>query len=225
VLGPEYIHGASAAVVEGRMRGDDPLPVFRKAMRWSLVWVCAWSIGLASAQDLAHPLPIDDHYGGDHGMRGAHRLTAGIGHIHVSRGQVEGQTQWLAMGSWTLNYDHWITDRWAAGLQNDMILETFVVEHGDDELLERSYPVAVVPVAMYKPGKRFTFVAGAGAEVSHGHSIGLTRLGTEYGVHLPRNYEVGLALVWDNKWSYYNSWGITLCVSRIWPERDSLTEH
>lgn len=177
-----------------------------------LAWIpCA-------AQDSGHPLPIDDHYGGDHGMRGGHRLTVGLGHTHVSRGQVEGQTRWLAMGSWTLNYDHWITDTWAAGLQNDMVLETFVVEHGNNEVLERAYPISIVPVALFKPGKRFTFLSGVGTEVAHGHAIGLTRLGMEYGVHLPRNYEVGVAAVWDNKWNYYNSWGLTLCVSRIWPK-------
>jgi hypothetical protein len=154
-----------------------------------------------------------------HGMKGASRLTLGLGHTHISEGKVDGKTQWLAAASWSVNYDYWLSDKWAIGLQNDVILETFIIEDHHEELIERSYPWAVVPVAMYKPGKHFTFIGGIGAEFSKGHTLTMTRLGVEYGVHLPKNWEVGAALVWDGKWNYYNSWGIAFTVSKIWPKK------
>jgi hypothetical protein len=141
-----------------------------------------------------------------------------LGHTHVSEGKIDGKTEWLALPSWTLNYDYWISDKLAIGLQNDIILESFFIEHGNEELLERSYPIASVPVVLYKASNRLIVVAGVGAEFTKESTLTMTRLGLEYGFHLPNNWEVGTALVWDNKWNYYNSWGIALTFSKIWPK-------
>lgn len=153
-----------------------------------------------------------------HSMKGASRLTLGLGHTHVSKGKEEsgGKTQWLALASWSINYDYWLSDKWALGLQNDIILESFVIEDNHNELIERKTPIAVVPVAIYKPGKHLSLLGGVGGEFSHGHNLTMTRLGAEYGFHLPGNWEVGTALVWDGKWNYYNSWGLAFTVSKIW---------
>jgi hypothetical protein len=152
-----------------------------------------------------------------HGLKGSHRLTIGLGHTHVSEGKVDGKTQWLVMPSWSLNYDYWVSDKWAIGLQNDLILESFIIENNEEELIERARPLAVVPVALFKPGKNFTLLGGVGAEIAKGHTLATTRFGMEYGFHLPNNWEVGAAMVWDNKWNYYNSWGLAFTVSKIWP--------
>ena len=45
------------------------------------------------------------------GNEGASRLTLGLGHTHVSEGKIDGKTEWLALPSWTLNYDYWISDK------------------------------------------------------------------------------------------------------------------
>ena len=150
-----------------------------------------------------------------HGMKGSHRITLGLGHTHISEGEVDGNREWLVVPSWSFNYDYWLSDNWAIGLQNDLVLETFVIEHGNQELLERSYPWTVVPVAIYKPGKRWGFIGGIGAEYAKEQTLTLTRLGVEYGVHLPHGWEVGAAAVWDGKWNYYNSWGLAFTVSKI----------
>jgi hypothetical protein len=154
-----------------------------------------------------------------HGNKGASRLTLGLGHSHVSEGKVDGDTKWLALASWSLNYDYWFSDKLAIGLQNDFILESYFIEHGDEELLERSYPFASVPVLLFKPGKRLILIAGVGAEFVKESTLMMTRLGAEYGFHLPGNWEIGAALVWDAKWNYYNSWGLAFTVSKIWPKK------
>ncbi len=147
--------------------------------------------------------------------KGTSRLTLGLGHTHLSEGKIEGKTEWLALPSWTLNYDYWFANKWAIGLQNDLILESFFIEDGNNELLERSYPIASVPVLLYKPGKGLIFLAGVGAEFTHEKTLTLTRLGLEYGFHLPNKWEAGVALIWDNKWNYYNSWGLAITVSKL----------
>jgi hypothetical protein len=165
-----------------------------------------------------HDAPISSHSRA-HGMKGSHRLTLGLGHAHLSQGKVEGRTQWLPVASWSLNYDYWLSDKWAIGLQNDWILETFVVEHGDGKELERKNPLVIVPVGMYKFAPRWSAVAGAGVEYSEGHSLGLTRVGVEYGWHLPKNWEAGVAVVWDNRWGYFNAWVLSFTFSKIWPKK------
>jgi hypothetical protein len=155
-----------------------------------------------------------------HGMKGSHRLTLGLGHAHTSQGEVDGETQWLALPSWSLNYDYWFSDRWAAGLQNDLILESFFIIHGDDEELERTKPLAVVPVALFKASEHFTLLGGVGVEFAHEKNLTLTRIGAEYGWHLPKNWEVGITTVWDGKWGYYNSWGLAFTASKIFPKKN-----
>ncbi len=154
-----------------------------------------------------------------HGMKGSHRLTLGLGHTQVSEGKVDGKTKWLSIASWSFNYDYWLSEKWAIGLQNDLLLETFIIENHEQEFIERSYPLAMVPVAIFKPGKHWSFIGGVGAEFSKGHTLTMTRLGAEYGFHLPKNWEVGAAVVWDGKWNYYNSWGIAFTCSKIWPAK------
>ncbi|TAF74091.1 MAG: hypothetical protein EAZ58_00140 [Flavobacterium sp.] len=178
-------------------------------MRKLLFYLLLWLTSAVSC--LAQEAAMNDH----HGLQGAHRLTVGLGHTHISEGRVDGKTKWLALASWTLNYDYWVTNKWAIGLQNDLVLESFKIEHGGQEILERSYPLAIVPVAIYKPGKHLAITAGVGTEIAHQKNLTLTRIGLEYGFHLPKNWEVGAALVWDNKWNYYNSWGLGLTFSKI----------
>lgn len=153
-----------------------------------------------------------------HSMKGANRLSIGLGHTSISKGEREGKTQWIATASWSLNYDYWLSDRWAIGLQNDIILETFIIEDHKNEFIERKYPVSIVPVALYKPGEHLSIIGGVGVEFSEGHNLALTRIGLEYGFHVHKNWEVGACLLWDNKWDYYNSWAIAFTVSRLWPK-------
>ncbi len=152
--------------------------------------------------------------------KGLNRITLGLGHTHISEGKIDGKTKWLALASWSLNYDHWFSEKVAFGLQNDIVLESFIIEHGDEELLERSYPVSSVPVFLYRPGKKLVIIGGIGAEISQGNTLTMTRLGLEYGFHLSPDWEVGVTALWDGKWNYYNSWGLGFTLSRVWRKKN-----
>jgi hypothetical protein len=110
-----------------------------------------------------------------------------------------------------------VSENWAVGLQNDIILEDFKIEDAESEIIERKRPIAMVPAVIYKPGKHFSFIGGVGMEYASGKTLGLTRLGVEYGFHIPNYWEVGVAVVRDNKWRYYNTWGFAFTFSKIWP--------
>jgi hypothetical protein len=180
-----------------------------KIFLFLLFAISFYSTKAQQTSDTSHQLPA---------LKGSHRVTLGLGHTHLSQGEIEGSTVWLPIASWTLNYDYWLSDKWAIGLQNDLILETFIVKHDGDQELERKNPWAMVPVAIYKFGNHFSAIGGVGAEFSEGHTLALTRIGFEYGWHLPNHFEAGIAAVWDNKWGYYNSWGLAFTFSKIWPK-------
>lgn len=150
-----------------------------------------------------------------HSMQGTHRITLGLGHTNVSEGKINDKTEWLSMPSWSLNYDYWISNKVAIGLQNDIIVESFKIADHEEEEIERHYPLTTVPVVIYKPWKNFSFVGGVGAEFAEAHTLWLTRLGAEFGVHIPGDWEAGAALVWDGKWNYYNSYALAFTFSKL----------
>lgn len=177
--------------------------------------LCILLAAPASGQVQEAPAGAEHAEEGHHSIAGRHRITLGLGHTHVSQGQIEGDTEWLVAASWALNYDYWLTERWGLGIQNEILLEQFLVEHGEEELLERENPVSVIPTVLYKPLPWLVLLAGVGREFASEEDLTLTRLGAEAGWHVSPDWEVGTALVWDNKWSYYNSWGLSFGISRF----------
>lgn len=145
-----------------------------------------------------------------------HRISLGLGHTHIPSSElVEGRNK-LAFASWTLDYDFHFNERWAVGLQTDLILESFIVKRFNQEEIERDYPFSVSPVALFKPFERWSFIAGIGAEFAPGETLGFTRLGVEYGIEISEHWEFGITFLWDAKWEYYNSWGLAIMISRLW---------
>jgi hypothetical protein len=138
-----------------------------------------------------------------------------LGHTHVFQGRLPGEPDFRILASWALSYDYWLTDRWAIGLQNDMIVEEFVIEHGGDEILERNRPIAVIPSVLYKPLEWLTLIAGLGREFAPEENLTLTRFGAEVGWHVGSDWEVGAGLVWDAKWDFYDSIGLDFTISRF----------
>jgi hypothetical protein len=160
-----------------------------------------------------------------HDMKGAHRLSIGLGHAHVTEGTIEEETGWLAAPSWALDYDYWISNKWAIGLHNEILIESFAIEgKEEEEVIERKYPVAIIPVGIWKPWKGLSLLAGVGVELAEGHNFTVVRLGVEYGFHLPRNFEIGAALIRDDKLDFYNTWVFGITISKIFPKKHHLED-
>jgi hypothetical protein len=160
-----------------------------------------------------------------HEMKGSHRLSLGLGHTHVAKGKNEGKTEWLTMGSFSFNYDYWLSNRFAVGVQSDLVLETFSVETSEGEVIEREYPVTLVPVGLYKIGKHLGLIGGVGVEFAAGKNLGLYRLGGECAFNMPNDWELSFEVVWDVKWDYYDSWLLGIMVSKILSPRHHEEAH
>ncbi len=151
----------------------------------------------------------------EEGLSGKSRITVGLGHTNLSEGEIEGKNSWLTVPSWTINYDYWINNELGIGIQSDLILEEFVIKDDKEEFIERKRPVSIVPVALFKPSERINLIGGIGYEFADGEDFAMTRIGFEYGVPLQEEWEVGVAVVWDGKWGFYNSYAIAFTISKI----------
>ena len=178
-----------------------------------LMIVIMLSLQIASAQE---PEKVHDH----ESLKGSHRISLGLGHTHLSKGKnIDGEEVWLPVTSWSLAYDYHIAKKWSIGLQSDMVLEEFIVEDHDGQELEREKPIALALVGFFKPGKHFSFIGGAGIEMEKEKNLGFTRLGVEFGAELKNHWEAGIAVLWDDKWGYYNSWVIEFTFSKLFRKK------
>ncbi|HTE24616.1 hypothetical protein [Flavitalea sp.] len=153
---------------------------------------------------------------GDENLKGTHRFSLLIGHSHLSQGIMEnGKRGWKAIPSWGLDYDYWISNHWAVGLQNDMMIESFEVEDHDQKVLERTRPFASIASVLFKPKDHVTFLGGAGGEFAKEGSFFVTRLGIESGWEMKNNWEFGVSLAYDIKWNGYDTWVVAFGISKL----------
>jgi hypothetical protein len=75
-----------------------------------------------------------------------------------------GKRGWRVIPSWGFDYDYWISNHWALGLQNDMMIESFKVETHEDVVIERTRPFSSIAAVIFKPKEQIGFVAGMGGE-------------------------------------------------------------
>jgi len=143
-----------------------------------------------------------------------HSISALLSHTIIQDGIRDGKTERIAFPSFTFDYNFVFSPKWRVGLHNDVILQDFIVENKDGNELERSEPFATVLVGGYKPGKHFTFEAGMGYELAKEEDLFLTRIGTEYSLELPREWELVANVVYDMKWNAYDSFTFGVGVSK-----------
>jgi hypothetical protein len=147
-----------------------------------------------------------------------HSISGLLSHTMVKDGIRDGKTEWIAFPSFAFDYNFVFSPKWIIGLHNDLIFEDFIVEStdsaGDKKELERSEPIASVLVGGFKPCKHFTLEAGMGYEFSKEENLFLTRIGTEYSLELPKEWELIVNLVYDVKWNAYDSFAFGVGVSK-----------
>lgn len=152
------------------------------------------------------------------GDAGKHRITLALSHANVLQGVKNDDTKWLSLPAWGVDYDYWLSDRWAIGLHTDIIVEDFEVKSNlsdENETIERSSPIAPAMVGIYKPTKHSSFLLGIGAEFAKEENLFLNRAGYEWGIEINDNWELGFSLCYDFRWNAYDSFLLGIGISRI----------
>ncbi|SFU27605.1 hypothetical protein SAMN05216480_101236 [Pustulibacterium marinum] len=153
-----------------------------------------------------------------HALKNSLRVSVGIGHSYIKKG-IDGENYGISMATFYADGDYWFSNKFAAGLQTEIILEDFLVEHhSEDEhiqKLERSNPIAVVPVMLYTPIKNVMLVGGYGVDFCENETFTMVRTGIEYGVHFSNDWEVGTSLIYDFKTDAYDAWVFGVGISKF----------
>jgi hypothetical protein len=138
-----------------------------------------------------------------------HRLTLLMAYSFTSNSPASHDNSLLIIPTFGINYDHWLNNKWAIGLHNDILLQNFEIEH-DEVILERNIPVAMAAVLLYRPSHQFIFLAGYGREWETHKSLQIAKVGMELGIPMPKNWEAGFTLEYDFKLDGYNTlvWGV-----------------
>ena len=183
-------------------------------MNKGIVFLLLWSV-VCSGQEKSQ----------EEGAKGNHRVTAGLSHANVAQGVKETGTgyEWLSLPAWSLDYDYWLSDRWAIGLHTDIIVESFEVKanlSSEEETIERSSPIAPAAVGIFKATKHSSFLLGAGVEFAKEENLFLNRAGYEWGTEIGSDWELGISLCYDFRWNAYDSYMIGIGVSKIFKKRN-----
>jgi hypothetical protein len=143
-----------------------------------------------------------------------HTISGFLTHTVIKNAIQEDKTAWITFPSYAFDYNFVFNPKWRIGLHNDVIFEDFIVEKNNGNELERTEPFSAVLVGGYKLSKHFTIEAGMGCEFSKEENLVLTRIGSEYAVELPNEWEFIVNLVYDLKWNTYDSFALGVGVSK-----------
>jgi hypothetical protein len=135
-----------------------------------------------------------------------HKITLLVANSLINNSLSEQSNGILIIPTFGINYDYFINPKWGLGLHTDILLQQFKIEkHGSKEEIIRENPVGIAGILLFKPHHRWTLMAGYGVEVEKHENFQMIRTGVEYGIELPRCWELGLSLEFDYKIKTYSS--------------------
>ena len=92
-------------------------------------------------------------------LKGTHQFLVMIGHSHLQQGvKNNGKVGWTIVPSTGFDYNYWVSNHWALGLHNDLIIENFEVEDEEHAVIKRSSPFSSVVTGIFKPGKHINYL-------------------------------------------------------------------
>lgn len=139
-----------------------------------------------------------------HSVLGA-RLTAIMGYSLIDNSFLPESNDILIVPTVGLNFDYFLTEDWGLGLHSDILLQQFKVEtHNGHEEIIRENPITLAAMGLFKPHEKWTIILGYGVELEKNKNLQLIRIGGEYGIPLPKHWEVVLSIEYDYKINNYS---------------------
>lgn len=153
-----------------------------------------------------------------------HRIAFYTGNgIVPSGGENEDRIGTVLVPTLAVDYEYWLSRKFALGWYNDFTLTTFVVEtnrpppaeqgagaassEGGKEVIEREQTFLTSLVVVYEPVERLALFTGLGREFEESESFWVWKVGLEYGFPLPGDWDIAIGVSYDYK-EVYDSFGI-----------------
>ena len=161
-------------------------------------------LGLA-AQNHEDSTDAEHHTDAEHGSSG-HKITLVMAYSFIDNSFSDQANGILIVPTFGFNYDYYLNARWGLGIHTDILLQQYKVEkHGSHEEILRENPVGIAGMVLFKPNHRWTLMAGYGVEVEKHENFQMIRTGVEYGIALPKHWELGFSLEFDYKIKTYSA--------------------
>jgi hypothetical protein len=141
----------------------------------------------------------------EHGISG-HKITLVMAYSFIDNSFTDQTGDILIVPTFGFNYDYYFNARWGLGIHTDILLQQYKVEkHGSHEEILRENPVGSAGMVLFKPNHRWTRMAGYGVEVEKHENFQMVRTGVEYGIALPKHWELGFSIEFDYKINTHSS--------------------
>lgn len=145
------------------------------------------------------------------------RVSFIISHTHIPAStENSGGKKTFIAASIGANYELWFNSRWAVGLHTDLTMQSFTIEaKADEAFVKKEFPLLTSLVAVYKPARHWIFFAGPGKEFENEENLNVIKTGVEYGIAIPKNWEISFGADYDFRINAYNTWLIGIGISKV----------
>jgi hypothetical protein len=130
-----------------------------------------------------------------------HKVGAYLGYslIHEVHNTQTGKEQYVLAPTFGIDYEYWLSHKWAIGTYNEISFINIEVENDHEEYLKRENVLLFSAVVIWEPVRALTFFAGTGLETDPHHTLWIRYIGTEYAFIRCNNWEVSVAAGYVNK--------------------------
>ena len=166
------------------------------------------------------PLFITNIYSQDHDSSSSHefkrhRISVLYGNTIVPAAKTATDEQSvLVFPSIGINYEFWIGKKIGIGWINELEMQSYVVSHGSEAELDREFPYITSIGLFYEPFNRVAFFFGPGLELEQNESFLICKMGVEYIIPLPNNFDVAIGGSYETKNKLYDAWTFGICFGK-----------
>ena len=119
--------------------------------------------------------------------------------IHEVHNTHTGKEQYVLAPTFGLDYEYWISHKWAIGTYNEVAFLNIEVEQDHEEFVKRENVMLFSGVVVYELFPKFSIFAGTGFETDPHHTLWIRYVGAEYAFIQCVNWEVSVAVGFINK--------------------------
>lgn len=143
-----------------------------------------------------------------------HRIALFTGYTWVPQGDHHGNVSGVVVvPTLGLDYQYWVSHRFALGVINDFELSTYVIEQSDGSQLTREYAYVGAAVAIWEAVESLAIFAGPGVELEKNENFFVVKVGGEYEFRLPGRWDLSISAAFNYK-DEYNSISAGLVVGK-----------
>jgi len=144
----------------------------------------------------------EEHHEASEGSLKRNKAAAVLGYslIHGVQNTQTGKEQYVIAPTFGLDYEYWISHKWAIGTYNEFAhvdIEVETEEH--EEFIKRENALLFSVVGIYEAFPRFSIFAGTGVETDPHHTFWIRYIGLEYSFIRSDDWDVSVNIGYINK--------------------------